>query len=130
MDRCFIYGNDDERVEHFKTMVDQVKLLEAELELLRQGQLAEVIDAAGDCFKAGAAAAGVKVALLAVAAPDVTWTKIVAVLAFAGAGLFCAGSVYRAWQVEATKQDQVDEKISVARGDAIFEFNSLESNPP
>ena len=111
-------------------MVDQVMEVEAELELLRQGQIAEIIDTAGDCFKPGAAAAGVKVALLAVAAPDVTWTKVVAVLAFAGAGLFCIGSVYRAWRVEETKQDQVEDKISVAQSNAVFEFSSLETSPP
>jgi hypothetical protein len=130
LERCYIYGNDDERVEHFKEMVDQVKELEAELELLRQGQIAQIIDTAGDCFKAGAAAAGVKVALLAVAAPDVTWTKVVAILAFAGAGFFCIGSVYRAWRVEATKQNQVEVKISEAQSDAVFEFSSLETSPP
>jgi hypothetical protein len=130
LDRCDIYGNDDERVVHFKEMVDRAKELEDELELLRQGQIAAVIDAAESCLKAGAAAAGVKVALLALAAPYVTWTKVVAALAFLGAGVFCIGSVFRAWQIEGTKQDQVEDKISGARGDAVFEFNSLATNPP
>lgn len=129
-DKCFVYGNDDGRVLRFIEMVERVKELEQQLEVLRQQKIAAIIDAAGSCINAGAAAVGVKLALIAAKVPELTWSKVASILFFAGAGLFCIGSIYSAWQVEETKQEQVRGNIDKAREDAIFEFNILEQNPP
>lgn len=129
-DRCYTYGNDDDRVELYVQYVKLVEQLEDKLGILRSEQTAAIWKAAGSCVTAGAGATAAYVAVAAALTPEPTISKVIAIVSAVGAGLACVGVVYSAWQAESAKQSQVRKNIAEARRDAEFEFNSLEANPP
>ena len=129
-DRCYTYGNDDDRVELYVKYVKLAEQLEGDLEILRSEQTAVIWKAAGSCVTAGAGATAAYVAVTAALTPEPTISKVIAIVSAIGAGLACVGVVYSAWQAESAKQSLVRKNIAQARRDAEFEFNSLEVSPP
>jgi hypothetical protein len=127
---CFIYGNDDDRVERFVDMVDKRNEKITELEILRVEQGDAIIDAFGDCATAGAAAGVSVVAIIGLTAPEPTVSKILGGLAGGATVIICGGSIRSAWHTEGIKQQKKIEEIEDASGDAVYEFQSLQRNPP
>ena len=127
---CFIYGNDDDRVERFVDMVDKRNEKITELEILRVEQGDAIIDAFGDCATAGAAAGILVVAIIGLTAPEPTVSKILGGLAGGATVIICGGSIRSAWHTEGIKQQKKIEEIEDASRDAVYEFQSLQRNPP
>lgn len=127
---CFIYGNDDDRVERFVDMVEKREEKIEQLEILRKEQGGAIIDALGSCLDTGAKVGVATVAILGITAPEPLVSKILGGIAAGATTIVCGGKIYSAWQVEGHKQEVMIEEIYDASRDAIFEFQNLQLNPP
>lgn len=127
---CAIYGNDDDRVTRFVDMVDKRNEKITELEILQVERGDAIIDAFGDCATAGAVAGVSVVAIIGLTAPEPTVSKLLGGLAGGAAVIICGGSIRSAWHTEGIKQQKKIEEIEDAGRDAVYEFLSLQRNPP
>ncbi len=128
--QCFIYGNDDDRVQRYMDKVDDREDGIRELKILRAERGGAVFDAAGTCVQAGAGAGLAYAAAVGLLNPEPLVSKVLGGIAAVGAGIVCGGSIYDAWYVEGLKQEQKFEEIIEDSQDAIAEFNDLKDNPP
>lgn len=128
--QCVIYGNDDDRVTRFVDMVDKRDEKITELEILHVERGDAIIDAFGDCVTAGSVAGVSVVAIIGLTAPEPTISKILGGLAGGAAVIICGGSIRSAWHTEGVKQQFKIEEIEDASRNAVYEFMSLQNDPP
>jgi len=132
---CFVYGDDDDRVQRFVDQVDEMRDQFDELELARIEAGANIWDTVGTCLKslgAGFGAAGV-IAGLVVALEPTGILKAIAIGAAAlgalGGGAGCGSAIVGAG-ADAETQGDVVRDFGTAANDAIFEFEDLRRDPP
>lgn len=132
---CFVYGDDDERVQRFIESVDEMRDQFDKLNLARIEEGSNIWETAGTCLKsigAGMGAAGT-IAAIVVAADPTGIAKVLAIGAAAGAalaGVAGCGSAVVGTGADRETQEDIVRDFGEATNDAIFEFNDLQHQPP
>ena len=132
---CFVYGDDDDRVQRFIDQVDEMRDQFDKLTLARIKADANIWNTFGTCLKslgAGFGAAGV-IAGLVVALEPTGILKAIAIAAAAfsalGGGAGCGSAIVGGGSDAETQRDIVRD-FSTGANDAIFEFEDLRRDPP
>jgi hypothetical protein len=127
---CYIYGDDDDRVALFVDKLEKRDEKIDELELTRAERGDAALDAFGTCAGAGAAAGTSAVTIIAIANPEPLVSKIIAGISGGATLILCGGAIRNAVHTQKIKEQQIIDQIEDKSRDAIFEFQSLQQNPP
>lgn len=127
---CYIYGDDDDRVALFVDKLEKRDEKIDELELTRAERGDAALEAFGTCAGAGAAAGTSAVTIIAIANPEPLVSKIIAGISGGATLILCGGAIRNAVHTQKIKERQIIDKIEDESRDAIFEFQSLQQNPP
>jgi len=128
--QCVIYGNDDDRVGLFVEKVEKRDEKIDDLALTRAERGDAFVDAFGTCVGSGVAATTSAIAIIGLAAPEPTVSKWIGGIAAGGTIILCGGSIRNAIHTQKIKEHLIIDEIEDVSRDAIYEFQSLQRNPP